>query len=153
MKSLVEELQLIIKGTIERLNLRYCCMKNVCLYLDSRNELLRINIDKIVYFEADGNHTNIVLANQTKGMVRMNLAQTQKALSEHLREQANIFAQMGKKHIINLTYISQIHVLRQKLALSDGERFAFSLDITKEALKKLKGLYERELAVKLNISL
>ena len=112
------------------------------MYLNSRDELLRIDINKIVYFEADGNYTNIVLVNQLKGVVCMNLTRMQEVLSERLREQASIFARVGKKYIINHTYVYQINVLRQKLVLSDGERFAFSLDISKEALKKLKGLFE-----------
>ena len=49
-------------------------MKNVYLHLNSRDEFLRIDISKIVYFEADGNYTNIVLANKLKGVVCMNLA-------------------------------------------------------------------------------
>ena len=117
-------------------------MKTVYLYLNSRDELLRIDISKIVYFEADGNYTNIVLANQLRGVVCMNLARMQEMLSERLKEQASIFARVGKRHIINHTYVYQINVLRQKLVLSDGKRFAFSLDISKEALKKLKELYE-----------
>ena len=50
-------------------------------------------------------------------------------------------ARVGKRHIVNLTYVYQISVLRQKLVLSDGEVFAYQLNISKEALKKLKELY------------
>ena len=123
-------------------------MKSVYLYLNSRDELLRLDIGKIAYFEADGNYTNVVSANGLKGVVGMNLARMQEVLSERLREQASIFARVGKKYIINLTLVYQINVLRQKLVLSDGERFAFTLDISKEALKKLKELYERGLTKK-----
>ena len=50
-------------------------MKDVYLHINSRDEFLRINIAKIVYFEADGNYTHIVLANQLRGVVGMNLGQ------------------------------------------------------------------------------
>lgn len=116
-------------------------MKNVYLYLNSRDELLRIDIGNIIYFEADGNYTNIVLANRLKGVVCMNLARMQQVLNENLKEQAAIFARIGKKYIINHTYVYQVNVLRQKLVLSDGRNFAFSLDVSKEALKTLKELY------------
>ena len=116
-------------------------MKNTYLYLNSRDELLRIDISKIIYFEADGNYTNIILANKLKGIVCMNLAHMQEILSERLKERARIFARVGKKHIINHTYIYQIHVLKQSLILSDGKNFAYQLNISKEALKKLKELY------------
>ena len=31
------------------------------LFFNSRDELLRLDISKIVYFESDGNYTNIIL--------------------------------------------------------------------------------------------
>lgn len=116
-------------------------MENIYLHLNSRDELLRINISNIIYFEADGNYTNIILANKLKGVVCMNLAHMQEILSERLKEQARIFARVGKKHIINHTYIYQINVLKQSLILSDGKNFAYQLNVSKEALKKLKELY------------
>lgn len=120
-------------------------MKSVYLYLNSRDELLRIDVRKIVYFEADGNYTDVVLVNGLKGVVGMNLARMQEVLSERLRGRAAIFARVGKKYIINHTYVYQINVLRQKLVLSDGDHFIFTLDVSKEALKRLKELYERGL--------
>lgn len=111
------------------------------LHLNSRDEFLKIDISNIVYFEADGNYTNIVLANQLRGVVCMNLAHMQQILSDSLKEHAKIFARVGKKHIINHTYVYQINVLRQKLVLSDGKSFTFQLDVSKEALKQLKELY------------
>lgn len=116
-------------------------MNTKYLYLNSRDELFRIDISKIVYFEADGNYTNFVLSNKLKGAVCMNLAEMQQVLSDNLKEAASIFARVGKRYIVNLTYVYQIGVLRQKLTLSDGEVFAYQLSISKEALKKLKELY------------
>lgn len=111
------------------------------LYLNSRDELLRIDISTIVYFEADGNYTNIVLTNKMKGVVTMNLAQTQKVLSERLKERASIFARIGKKYIVNLNFVFLINTLQQKLVLSDGRSFGFQLSISKEALKVMKDMY------------
>lgn len=110
-------------------------------YINSRDELYRVDISKIVYFEAEGNYTNFVLSNKLKGTVCMNLAQMQQVLSDSLKEAASIFARVGKRYIVNLTYVYQIGVLRQKLTLSDGEVFTYQLNISKEALKKLKELY------------
>jgi len=114
---------------------------NKYLYLNSRDELYRLDISKIVYFEADGNYTSFVLSNNLKGAVCMNLAQMQQLLSNSLKEAASIFARVGKRYIVNLTYVYQIGVLKQKLTLSDGEVFAYQLPISKEALKQLKDLF------------
>lgn len=111
------------------------------LYLNSRDEFFRLDITKIVYFESDGNYTNIMLNNKMKATVCMNLAQMQSILNANLNEAAGTFARIGKRHIINLNYVYQIAILRQKLVLSDGENFEYQVGISKEALKKLREMY------------
>lgn len=111
------------------------------LHLNSRDELLRIDISKIVYFEADGNYTNIVLINKLKGIVCLNLSKLQYVLVDKLKEKANIFVRIGKRYIINRMFVYQINVVRHRLVLSDGQNFAFQLEISKDALKNLKELY------------
>lgn len=108
------------------------------LFINSRDEFLRLNIHLIVYLEADGNYTNIVSANKLKSVVSMTLGKMQDVLSERLKEQASVFARVGKRYIINLRYVHTISILRQKLILSDDFSFAFQLDISKDALKALK---------------
>lgn len=115
--------------------------KTKYLYLNSRDEFFRVDITKIVYFESDGNYTNIILNNKMKATVCMNLAQMQSILSESLKEAAGIFARIGKRHIINLNYVYQIAILRQKLVLSDGENFEYQVNVSKDALKKLRDMY------------
>lgn len=110
----------------------------VYLFLNSRDELLRLDIHNIVYFEADGNYTNIISANKLKGVVCANLAQMQKMLSERLKEGASVFARVGKKYVINLSHIYAINTIRQYVILSDGATFAYQLNIGKDALKELK---------------
>lgn len=111
------------------------------LYLNSRDEFFRVDVSKIVYFESDGNYTNIILNNKMKATVCMNLAQMQSILNESLKEAAVTFARIGKRHIINLTYVYQIAILRQKLVLSDGENFEYQVSVSKDALKKLRDMY------------
>ena len=110
------------------------------LFLNSRDELLRIDISQIVYFEADGNYTNIYLCNKLKGTVCMNLARMQEALTAQLKEKATRFARIGKSYIINLNYVYSIQILKQRLVLSDQSTFAFQVSISKEALKALRDL-------------
>lgn len=110
------------------------------IFFNSRDELLRIDMSKIVYFEADGNYTVIVLTNKLKCRVSMNLSQMFKTLEERLRGKDMFFARIGKRFIINLNFVLQISVLKHRLVLSDGEHFAYGIDISKEALKILKAL-------------
>lgn len=113
-------------------------MASEYLYLNSRDEFLRIDIEKIVYFEADGNYTNIIQINKLRGTVNMSLTQMQSALAERLKEKATTFVRIGKSYIVNIRYIYSINIVKQRLILSDGHTFAFQLSISREALKKLK---------------
>lgn len=123
------------------------------LYLNSRDEFYRVDVSKIVYFESDGNYTNILLNNTLKGTVCMNLAQMQQILADSLKDGASVFARVGKRHIINLKYVFHIAILRQKLVLSDGENFEYHLNVSKDALKKLRDVYIAGLASALEKSL
>ena len=113
-------------------------MKPVYLFLNTKIELLRIDIHNIVYLEADGNYTNIVSINNLKGVVCVNLSQMQSMLSEKLQEEASIFARVGKKYIINLSHIYSINTARQLVILSDGATCEYQLKIGKDALKELR---------------
>ena len=123
------------------------------LYLNSRDEFYRVDVSKIVYFESDGNYTNILLNNTLKGTVCMNLAQMQQILDDSLKDGASVLARVGKRHIINLKYVFHIAILRQKLVLSDGENFEYHLNVSKDALKKLRDVYISGLASALEKSL
>ena len=113
-------------------------MSNNYLYINTRDELYRIDCSKIVYMEGDGNYTNIVLVNKIKASICMNLSEMQRLISENLKEHASIFARVGKRFIINLNFVYQINVLRQVLTVTDGIHFAFQLGVSKEALRQLK---------------
>ncbi|MDE6154233.1 MAG: LytTR family transcriptional regulator DNA-binding domain-containing protein [Muribaculaceae bacterium] len=126
--------------------------KKKFLYLNSRDEFFRVDISKIVYFESDGNYTNIILSNKIKGTVCMNLAQMQVVLSSSLKDSASMFARVGKRHIINLNYVYLIAILRQKLTLSDGENFEYTIPVSKDALKKLRDLLITSITAKQNIN-
>lgn len=110
------------------------------IYFNSRDKLIRIGIDKIVYFEGDGNYTNIIVANKHKTCLTMNLTHTEEALATQLGKQAQSFMRIGKRFIVNMRYIYQVDLQKQVLLLSDCEHFLFQLPISKEALKSAKEL-------------
>ncbi len=110
------------------------------IFFNSRDQLLRIGIDDIVYFEADGNLTYIITANKLRGVVNMNLGKMEQFLAAHFGKGASSFMRIGKKFIINMQHIYLINVPKQKLVLSDYRTFALQLSVSKEALKKVKEL-------------
>ena len=110
------------------------------IFFNSRDELQRIEVSKIVYFEADGNYTDIVMVNKLRASILMNLGEMENALATQLGDGANIFMRIGRRFIINLRYVYSINVLKQQLILSDYDHFAFQVSISKDALKKMKEL-------------
>ncbi len=110
------------------------------IFYNSRDELHRIDISKIVYFEADGNYTDIVMVNKLRAAVLMNLSEMEKNLALQLGDGANCFMRIGKRFIINMQYVYSINVLKQQLILSDYDHFAFQISVSKDALKKMKDL-------------
>ena len=110
------------------------------VYFNSRDKLIRLNVQRIVYFEGDGNYTYIVAANKQKICVTLNLAHTEDALAAQLGDNARQFMRIGKRFIVNMNYIFQVDIQKQVLMLSDCERFMFQMPVSKEALKTVKEL-------------
>lgn len=110
------------------------------IYFNSRDKLIRLDTQKIVYFEGDGNYTYIVTANKQKVCITLNLAHTEDALAAQLGEKAKRFMRIGKRFIVNMNYIYQVDIQKQVLMLSDYEHFLFQLPVSKEALKAVKDL-------------
>ena len=113
------------------------------IYFNSRDKLIRLDVQKIVYFEGDGNYTYIVTANKQKVCVTLNLAHTEEALASQLGDNAKQFMRIGKRFIINMNYIFQVDIQKQILMLSDCEHFLFQMPVSKEALKTVKELVIR----------
>lgn len=115
-------------------------MKEEWLYFNSRDELIKVKVSNIMYFEADGNYTNIILTNKMSTSVCMNLAAMQKVLADRLKENVAVFARVGKSYILNLRYVYQIKIQRKKLVMSDFQTSTYSLEVSKLALKTLKDM-------------
>ncbi len=128
-------------------------MSATYLYLNTRNELIRLDCSKIVYMEGDGNYTNIVLANKQKVTICMNLSHMQRFISESLRERASFFARVGKRFIINLNFVYKVQPLLQSLVVTDGANFTFQLGVSKEALKQLKELLVGRVPNKIHVDI
>ena len=110
------------------------------IYFNSRDTLVRVDIQRIVYFESDGNYTYMVATNKLRSCLTMNLAHTEQALASQLGAQAHRFMRIGKRYIVNMRHIYQIDTLKQTRTLSDGASFVFQLPVSKEALKQVKAL-------------
>lgn len=114
-------------------------MEKIIMF-NSRDELLRMEVGKIVCFEANGNYTHVLSKNKLKATLGASLSKTEAALTEQLSSDARHFMRVGKRYIVNLRYVYSVNLAKQLLVLSDQESFAYQLPISKDALRKMKEL-------------
>lgn len=115
------------------------------LVISTSTDLVRIAPENIVFISSDGNYSTLVLANDDTKVLTLQLGQVERLIESHLGKDGNTFIRIGRSHIINRSYIYYINVPRQKLVLSDNDRFSHMLNPSKEALGQLKELLEKDL--------
>ena len=114
------------------------------IFFNTRDELIRVRLERVAYFEADANYCHVVFINGAKATLLTSLVNIEKLLSEQFKGTASVFIRIGKKVIVNSRFIFQINVQRQKLVLTDFlTPNVLELSISKDALKNLKNLYTR----------
>ena len=114
------------------------------LVISTSIDLVRIAPEKIVYIASDGNYSTLVQTDNEVRMLSYQLGQIEKMISSQLGSEGNIFIRIGKSLLINRSYIYYINISKQKLTLSDVASFSHSVTASKEALKQLKELLEKE---------
>lgn len=115
------------------------------LYFNTRDELIKVRLDRVAYFEADANYCHVMFINGAKATLLTSLVNIEQLLADRFKDESPLFIRIGKKYIVNKQYIFQINVLRQRLILTDYVTpNVMELAISKEALKNLKLLYSTE---------
>ena len=112
------------------------------LFFNTRDELIKVKLGRVAYFEADSNYCHVHFINGAKATLLTSLVNIEQLLSKHFQKNSSNFIRIGKKVIVNSNFIFQINIARQKLILSDFiSTNIVELNISKEALKNLKNLY------------
>lgn len=114
------------------------------LTITTSTDLVRIAPDRIVYISSDGNYSTIVQADGEMRMLSCQLGQVERTIAAQLGTDGNLFIRIGKSLIINRNYVYYINIPKQKLTLSDAATFSHTVVASKEALKQLKELLEKE---------
>lgn len=114
------------------------------LMIKTRDELLRIKIGQILYFEADRNYTKLLLSNGIQFTFAINIGKIEELLEKQVSGNNDMLVRVGKSHIINKTHILQINLPKQKLLLLTQEGKPRELVISKDPLKQLKEALEKE---------
>lgn len=118
------------------------------LYFNTRDEMIRVDLRKVLYFKSDRNYTDVYFLNGHHVTLPTSLLNIEKMLNDdRMRGKTIPFVRLGRSLIVNLTFILQINVLKQELCLSDMKSApVYKVTVPKEVLKSLKELYNKKKA-------
>ena len=80
------------------------------LIIKTRDELLRIKIGQILYFEADRNYTKLLLSNGIMFTFAINIGKIEELLEKQVAGSNETLMRVGKSHIINKNHIDNYSV-------------------------------------------
>ena len=109
------------------------------LIISTSNDLVRIAPERVVYISS-----TLVQADGEMRMLSFQLGQLERLIASQLGSEGDTFIRIGKSLIINRSYIYYINVAKQRLVLSDIATVNHSVSASREALKQLKELLEKE---------
>ncbi len=114
------------------------------LIISTANDVVRIAPERIVFISSDGNYCNLVQSDNETRMLTFQLGTIESMIKAQLGTEGLVFVRIGRGLIVNRNYIYYINIQSQKLILSDNMRFTHTVSASKEALKLLKDLVEKE---------
>ena len=110
------------------------------IIFNTRDELIKVDIEKMVYAMAEDNYVHLFFRNGQSVMVTTTLQSLEQLiLSVIAKNKKGVYTRIGRKYIVNNSYIMQINTLKQQLVLSDMDVIKpITLNVSKDALKVLK---------------
>ena len=110
------------------------------IIFNTRDELIKVDIDKMIYAMAEDNYVHMHFLNGQSVMVCMPLQSLEQLiLSVIAKNKKGVYTRISRKYIVNNNYIMQINLLKQQLVLSDLDIIKpITLNVSKDALKVLK---------------
>lgn len=118
-------------------------MERFLLFATS-TELLRVPASAVVCVTADGNYSTVSTVDCSDYVLTLQLGQVERRMADCLSDGDGRFVRIGKSLIINRDYISHLSVGRQRIVLSDCRSFRREVSASKEALRALRDLIEKE---------
>lgn len=114
----------------------------VKLTLNTRDEMLVIDIERVAYMQADGNLTQIHYIAGERLTVSLGISKMETLLAgTYPTGTHSPFYRLGRSLIVNQQYLQNISLPRQKLVLSDCIGNRHELSVSKVVLKEYKDLF------------
>lgn len=115
------------------------------IIFNTRDELVKLDLDKMVYAESDGNFLRMTFLNSQVFTIALTLQKLEEILTHASPDSDKRYIRIGRRYIVDRRYITHINILKQALVLSDLEHLKpITLSVPKEALKRLKSCLTNE---------
>jgi DNA-binding LytR/AlgR family response regulator len=117
--------------------------KQTILTIKNKSEILYLNLDSILYFQADGNYSDIYFADGSViNTLSYQRAEIARMMDEQLsKEDIKRFALLGRSYLVNTDYVLRIQPNRQLLTFrvnKFGTTRKISIKATAKALQELE---------------
>ena len=89
------------------------------IIISKGTELLRLPPERLVYISSEGNYSNVVTLDNRKRLIPFQLGQIEDIIADQLGDEGENFSRLGKRLIINMSYLYFIDVAKQQIILSD----------------------------------
>lgn len=87
------------------------------IFPNTGNELLRVNIDDVVYVEADGNYCQMHLLGGDIQNLWFNMKHFSSIVEEQMVDERPVFISVGRSLIINRMYVYRINPVKSELVM------------------------------------
>ena len=99
-------------------------------------ELYVVDLDRMLYFEADAHYTHVYYSTRTPFMHPFGLAKVEAALSNKGRA-GDAFLRLGRKYIVNIRRVFHVNAVKQVAVLADDHGTNYTLRLPKPVLRML----------------
>ena len=110
------------------------------LLIHSSSEAFNLTPERIVYFMADGNYSNVHLSDGNEFLLSFQLGQIENIIREQLSYTHHSFVRVGKSLIVNTERILHINLQKQVLMMESENDDKVVLSASREALKKMMNM-------------
>ena len=106
------------------------------LILSIQGELYIIDLQKVMYLQADDHYTIVYYSTGAHFMVPFGLSKVEAAIAETCPDDYR-FVRISRKYILNKSHIFHINVIKQTVHLTDEHGIGHALHTPKPALREL----------------
>ncbi len=106
------------------------------LYLTTHDELHIVDLEKVIYMQADDHYTHVFYSSSVHFMIPYGLGEVEARLADIPNAKLQ-YIRLGRKYIINTKTIFRVSTIKETLSLNDVDKGTIELHVSKPVLRSL----------------